>query len=73
MKGRGPRTAELSLEEREDRQHAAMILGGRRRSSLEKMLVTCFSTARSVTTALGDRLFERPSAISAEDLALARR
>ena len=57
----------LRAEVAQHGQHAAVVrpaVGGS--SSLPKMLVTCFSTARSVTTsASAIAWFERPSAISA--------
>ena len=55
----------LGAQEREHRQHAAVVLAAGGRWSFVKMLVTCFSTARSVTnirSAIAP--LERPSAIS---------
>ena len=58
---------------RQHGQHAAVVLAVGVRSSLEKIEVTCFSTARSVTTsASAIAALERPSAIRPEHLALAR-
>ena len=55
-------------------EHAPVVLGAGGRSSLVKMLLTCFSTAPSLTTsACAIAAFDRPSAISDEHLALAGR
>ena len=56
----------LRPQEGEHREHAAVVVGaGRAGPSFVKMLVTCFSTARSVTNRRSAiAWFERPSAIS---------
>ena len=58
-------TRASGAEEREDREDAPVVVGARRRPNLPKMLVTCFSTARSVTNSRSAiAWFVRPSAIS---------
>ena len=54
-----------AAQEGKHREHAAVVVRGRGQIELEKMLVTCFSTARSVTNSRSAIAWlERPSAMS---------